>query len=205
MSRSMHLSRGKIWFVDIGPCKRLDIFQLCQNDNFYGDCSTYSRFMMIFYISQGPALTWESASHESWSSNGLSKTTWKLSSGFAQFWWNMLIMMTPPAHSQTAVRSRFSLGGRSGEGGSASFVYLFIVQQFFFFVHSLFDQILILIIMMIMSYMIITAMPWETGKGSQVFHLEKEHNKEFKRSRLALKKKVYNTWSIPSIMMPTIR
>ena len=79
--------------------------------------------------------------------------------------------------------------------------------QFFFFVHSLFDQILILIIMMIMSYMIITAMPWETGKGSQVFHLEKEHNKEFKRSRLALKKKVYNscTWSIPSIMMPTIR
>ena len=32
-----------------------------------------------------------------------------------------IIMMTPPAHSQTAVRSRFSLGGRSGEGGSASF------------------------------------------------------------------------------------
>ena len=25
----MRFSRGKIWFVDIGPCKRFDIFQLC--------------------------------------------------------------------------------------------------------------------------------------------------------------------------------
>ena len=24
----MRFSRGKIWFVDIGPCKRFDIFQL---------------------------------------------------------------------------------------------------------------------------------------------------------------------------------
>ena len=29
MSRFMHFSRGKIWFDDIGPCKRFDILQLC--------------------------------------------------------------------------------------------------------------------------------------------------------------------------------
>ena len=29
MSRLTCFSRGKIWFVDIGPCKRFDIFQLC--------------------------------------------------------------------------------------------------------------------------------------------------------------------------------
>ena len=29
MSRFTRFSRGKIWFIDIGPCKRFDIFQLC--------------------------------------------------------------------------------------------------------------------------------------------------------------------------------
>ena len=29
MSRFTRFSRGKIWFVDIGPCKIFDIFQLC--------------------------------------------------------------------------------------------------------------------------------------------------------------------------------
>ena len=29
MSRFTPFSRGKIWIVDIGPCKRFDIFQLC--------------------------------------------------------------------------------------------------------------------------------------------------------------------------------
>ena len=29
MSQFTRFSRGKIWFVDIGPCKRFDIFQLC--------------------------------------------------------------------------------------------------------------------------------------------------------------------------------
>ena len=33
MSRFTRFSRGKIWFVDIGPCKRFDIFQLCKNPN----------------------------------------------------------------------------------------------------------------------------------------------------------------------------
>ena len=28
MSRFTRFSRGKIWFVNIGPCKRFDIFQL---------------------------------------------------------------------------------------------------------------------------------------------------------------------------------
>ena len=28
MSQFTRFSRGKIWFVDIGPCKRFDIFQL---------------------------------------------------------------------------------------------------------------------------------------------------------------------------------
>ena len=29
MSRFTRFFRGKIWFVDIGPCKRFDIFQVC--------------------------------------------------------------------------------------------------------------------------------------------------------------------------------
>ena len=29
MSRFTRFSLGKIWFIDIGPCKRFDIFQLC--------------------------------------------------------------------------------------------------------------------------------------------------------------------------------
>ena len=29
MSRFTHFSRGKIWFGDIGPCKRFEILQLC--------------------------------------------------------------------------------------------------------------------------------------------------------------------------------
>ena len=29
MSRFMRFSRGKIWFVDIGPCKRFDILLIC--------------------------------------------------------------------------------------------------------------------------------------------------------------------------------
>ena len=34
MSRFTRFSWGKIWFVDIGPCKRFDIFQLCSCFNF---------------------------------------------------------------------------------------------------------------------------------------------------------------------------
>ena len=29
MLRFTRFSQGKIWFADIGPCKRFDIFQLC--------------------------------------------------------------------------------------------------------------------------------------------------------------------------------
>ena len=37
MSRFMRFSRGKIWLVDIGPCKRFDIFHLCDGDGDDGD------------------------------------------------------------------------------------------------------------------------------------------------------------------------
>ena len=44
MSRFTRFSWGKIWFVDIGPCKRFDIFQLCvkisQNEEMGDDDAT---------------------------------------------------------------------------------------------------------------------------------------------------------------------
>ena len=36
MSRFTRFSRGKIWFVDIGPCKRFDIFHLCSDSKTLG-------------------------------------------------------------------------------------------------------------------------------------------------------------------------
>ena len=42
ISISTRFSRGKIWFVDIGPCKRFDIFQLC-DDGDWGRGGPYFR------------------------------------------------------------------------------------------------------------------------------------------------------------------
>ena len=56
MSRFTRFSRGKIWFVNIGPCKRFDIFQLClqltQICEFYSEVGhimgVYGLFQVIF-------------------------------------------------------------------------------------------------------------------------------------------------------------